>query len=165
MIFLTVGTQFPFDRLVKAVDQALGNGQINGEVCAQIGDSAYQPRHFPAVSHMEKHLFDERMHEASAIISHAGMGTISMALEKDKPLLVMPRLKKYGEVVNDHQVAIARKFEELGHLLVAYKPEELPEKIRQLKTFELTKRKAAPEAVAGRIAGFLSELANESGRR
>ncbi|MFC1633193.1 glycosyltransferase [Planctomycetota bacterium] len=165
MIFLTVGTQFPFDRLVKAVDQALGNGQLNGEICAQIGDSSYRPLNFQAVSSMEKHLFDERMHEASAIISHAGMGTISMALEKDKPLLVMPRLKKYGEVVNDHQVAIARKFEELGHLLVAYEPEELPEKIKRLKTFELVKRTAAPEAVADRIAGFLHELANESGRR
>jgi UDP-N-acetylglucosamine transferase subunit ALG13 len=165
MIFLTVGTQFPFDRLVKAVDQALGNGQLNGEICAQIGESSYEPRNFPAVARMDKHQYDERIHEASAIISHAGMGTISMALDKNKPLLVMPRLKKYGEAVNDHQVAIARKFEELGHLLVAYDAEELPEKIKQLKTFELTKRTATPEAVADRIAGFLCELANEGGRR
>lgn len=165
MIFLTVGTQFPFDRLVKAVDQAFGNGHLEGEVYAQIGESAYRPHNFPAVPRMEKHLFDERMRDASAIISHAGMGTISMALDKGKPLLVMPRLKKYGEAVNDHQVAIARKFEELGHMLVAYNAEELPAKIRQLETFELTKRTATPEAVAERIAGFLRELSYESGRR
>ena len=163
MIFLTVGTQFPFDRLVQAVDQAFKKGQFNEEICAQIGESSYQPRHFSAVSCMEKHLFDKRLHEASAIISHAGMGTISMALEKGKPLLVMPRLKKYGEVVNDHQVAIARKFEELGHILVAYDADELPEKIQRLKTFVLTERTSHPEAVAERISTFLSGIADRGG--
>ena len=158
MIFLTVGTQFPFDRLVEAVDIAFGNGLLNSDISAQIGDSSYRPKYFSAVSRMDKEIFDEHVREASAVISHAGMGTISMALDMNKPLLVMPRQRKYGEHVNDHQMSIARKFEELGHLLVAYEPEELPEKIGQLKTFELTKRQATPEAVASRIRGFLNTL-------
>jgi hypothetical protein len=62
-------------------------------------------------------------------------------------------------------MAIVRKFEELGHMLVAYDADELPEKIRRLKTFEVTKRTARPEAVAQRIAEFLSELADQVGRR
>lgn len=165
MIFLTVGSQFPFDRLVRAVDQAFESGQLNGEMYGQIGDTSYQPRNFRAVPYMEKQAFDDYMQKASAIISHAGMGTISMALDRDKPLLVMPRLKRHGEAVNDHQIAIVRKFEELGHMLVAYDTDELPEKIRRLKTFVLTKRAARPEAVARRIAEFLSELANRGGRR
>jgi UDP-N-acetylglucosamine transferase subunit ALG13 len=165
MIFLTVGSQFPFDRLVKAVDQAFEGGQLNGEMYGQIGETSYQPRNFRAVPYMEKQAFDDCMQEASAIISHAGIGTISMALDRGKPLLVMPRLKIHGEAVNDHQMAIVRKFEEQGHMLVAYDVDELSEKIKRLKTFVGTKRKARPEAVAQRIAEFLSELVNRSGRR
>jgi len=109
---------------------------------------------------LEKNVFDKRLREASSVISHAGMGTITMALKNHKPLLVMPRLKRYREHVNDHQVATARKFEELGHILVAYETEELPVKIEELKTFVPRKREAQPHAVAERIARFLNDLAN-----
>jgi len=159
MIFLTVGTQFPFDRLVKCVDDAVSQDGFKEEIFAQIGESSYRPRNFEGVSSLEKRLFDKRIREASGIISHAGMGTIMMALDNRKPLLVMPRLSKYGEVVNDHQVAIARKFEELGHILVAYDTKDLLQKMKQLRTFVPRKRKAQPEAVANRIAQFLDELA------
>lgn len=68
------------------------------------------------------------------------MDRITMILDHDKPLLVMPRLRKYGEVVNDHQLTIARRFEELGHLLVAYQEEDLPRKAGELKHFVPKKR-------------------------
>jgi UDP-N-acetylglucosamine transferase subunit ALG13 len=158
MIFLTVGTQFPFDRLVRAVDEAFDNGLVGEEVFAQTGETSYKPRNFEAVARLEKGLFDNYVRQASGIISHAGIGTITMALDNHKPLLVMPRLKKYGEVVNDHQVAIAKRFEQSGYVLVAYESEELPKKIEQLKTFVPCKRKATPEAVAKRIALFLRSL-------
>lgn len=158
MIFLTVGTQFPFDRLVKTVDEFVGNNGLNEQIFAQIGDSTYQPQNFKTVASLDKNLFDKYLREASCIISHAGMGTIAMALEHQKPLLVLPRRKIYGEVVNDHQVAIAKKFEQLGHLLVAYETEQIPEKLEQLKTFVPCRRQAQPQAVAERIARFLREL-------
>ncbi|MBW8042197.1 MAG: hypothetical protein FVQ85_19660 [Planctomycetes bacterium] len=162
MIFLTVGTQFPFDRLVKFVDDAVSQNGFKEEIFAQIGESSYRPHNFEGVSSLDKRLFDKRIREASGIISHAGMGTIMMALDNRKPLLVMPRLAKYDEVVNDHQVAIARKFEELGHILVAYGTKDLLQKMKQLRAFVSRKRKAQPEAVAYRIAQFLDELANGS---
>lgn len=158
MIFLTVGTQFPFDRLVKTIDGLIKQNGSNEEIFAQIGDSKYKPKNFKAVASIEKHLFDKYMLDASCIISHAGMGTITMALENHKPLLVMPRLAKYGEVVNDHQVTIAKKFEQLGYLLVAYETEQIPEKLEQLKTFIPRNRQAQPKAVADRISQFLREL-------
>lgn len=159
MIFLTVGTQFPFDRLVEFVDDAVSQDGFKEEIFAQIGESSYRPRNFEGVSSLEKRLFDKRIREASGIISHAGIGTIMMALDNRKPVLVMPRLSKYGEVVNDHQVAIARKFEELGRILVAYDTKDLLQKMKQLRTFVPCKRKAQPQAVAERIARFLHELA------
>lgn len=161
MIFLTVGTQFPFDRLVRAVDHAIGCGGVNEEVFAQIGESSYRPRNFEAVSYLEKDVFDGHMSEASSIISHAGMGAIAAALDNRKPLLVMPRLKRYGEVVNDHQVAIARKFERLGHLLVAYSEDDVPERITALRHFVPVERKKCAAAVVQRVADFIGQLRKE----
>ncbi len=158
MIFLTVGTQFPFDRLVKSVDEMLSENGFEEEIFAQIGESSYQPRNFEAVPFLEKRLFDKHICEASGIISHGGIGTIAMAIEHNKPLLAMPRLKRYGEVVHDHQIAIVKRFELLGHVLVAYETAELPAKIKQLKSFVPRKRKTQPQAVVERIAQFLNEL-------
>jgi UDP-N-acetylglucosamine transferase subunit ALG13 len=163
MIFLTVGTQFPFDRLVRAVDSVLDEGLIDEEVFAQIGETSYKPHNFESVVSLEKRLFDKRLKEASAMIGHAGMGTITLALENDKPLLVMPRLKKYREVVNDHQLAIARKFEAYGHVLVAYHEKDLPDKAGQLRHFVPTKRRTQVQDVARRISAFLDGLC-ESGQ-
>ena len=158
MIFLTVGTQFPFDRLVKAVDQAAGINGFDEKIVAQVGDSSYCPRNFEVAQSVEKVVFDQHFTEADSIISHAGMGTITMALDHRKPLLVMPRLKKYGEVVNDHQLAIARKFEQLGYLLVAYSAEEVSIKMKQLKSFVPQQRRPSADIVTARISTFLSEL-------
>jgi len=158
MIFLTVGTQFPFDRLVQAVDAIFDDGVIAEEAFAQIGQTAYRPRNFAAVPYLDKDAFDRHVAEASAIISHAGMGIISAALALKKPLLVMPRLKEYNEAVNDHQVSIAKRFSELGHILVAYDVEDLPDGVRRLENFIPKERDAAPDEVADRIRHFLDSL-------
>lgn len=158
MIFLTVGTQFPFDRLVKAVDDACSKGLISEEVFAQIGQSSYEPVNFKYIESLDKNSFDKYMKDCSAVISHSGMGTITMAMEFNKPLFVMPRSPEYGEVVNGHQFAIAREFEKLGHILVAYDEYQLPDKILKLKSFVPKPRESQPEKVADRIAKYLKEI-------
>jgi UDP-N-acetylglucosamine transferase subunit ALG13 len=164
MIFLTVGTLFPFDRLVKAVDDAIEGGVIKQPVFGQIGETSLKPKYMEYTQMLTKNLFDEKVSTAGYIISHAGIGSIVMALEHGKPLLVMPRMKRFKEHVNDHQVATARKFEELGHILAAYSEEELPGKLHQLKTFVPKPRENQANAVAERIAKFLELLGRESVR-
>lgn len=157
MIFLAVGTQFPFDRLVKTLDEYLEAGIINEEIFGQIGETSYVPRNFKSVAFLEKNKFDEMLINASGVIGHAGIGIMQTSLENNKPLLVMPRLKKYHEVVHDHQVEIAKKFEEHGYILVAYKEEDLSEKIREMKDFVPRKRQTQVEAVVNRISEFLKQ--------
>jgi beta-1,4-N-acetylglucosaminyltransferase len=157
MLFLCVGTQFPFDRLVRTIDEAVGKGVLYDRVYAQLGDSSYIPKYFEYIKFLDKDTFDRYINEASAIISHAGMGVISAALDRRKPLLVMPRQKKYGEVVNDHQTAIARQYERLGYLLAAYNETDLPQKVVQLRTFVPMPRQSQAGLVAERIRKFLTE--------
>jgi beta-1,4-N-acetylglucosaminyltransferase len=157
MIFLAVGTQFPFDRLVRAVDDCLDAGIIEEEIFGQIGNSSYKPRNFSYTDFLDKKEFDQSLINASGVIGHAGIGIIKTALDNEKPLLVMPRLRIYHEVVHDHQVEIAKKFEMLGHILAAYTEQELSVKAQELKHFIPNKREAQVKAVVKRISDFLRQ--------
>lgn len=158
MIFLTVGTQFPFDRLVKSIDEMVGRQKLSEEIFAQIGDSSYIPKNFESAKSLQKRDFDKYICEASSIISHAGMGIITSAMDNRKPQLVMPRLAEYGEVVNDHQVAIAKIFERLKHILVAYKTGQLQGKIGILRDFVPVERQVKIEGVINRVSAFIGRL-------
>ena len=158
MIFVTVGTQFPFDRLIKAVDAAVEMGRIQGESFAQTGETAYRPRNFPAVPELNKETFDDYVKRATGIVSHAGIGSITMAMACAKPMLVMPRLRKYGEVVNDHQVAIARRFAQSGYILLAEDEQDLIARIAELPFFVPKRRVARPETVSRRVMEFLEQV-------
>jgi UDP-N-acetylglucosamine transferase subunit ALG13 len=158
MIFLTIGTLFEFDRLVKAVDELLESGNYKEDFFAQIGPGIYKPRNMPYVDYLQKNEFDLKVQACEAMVSHAGIGSISTAINCKKPLMVMPRLKKYGEHVNDHQLHTALKFEELGHIVAAYDTNELVDKIRLLKTFDPKPRVPNRQGVIDRIGQFLREL-------
>lgn len=107
MIFLTVGTQLPFDRLVKSVDEWAAYYK-NIEVVAQIGDSSLRPQNLNCKHYMKPNEFKECFEAADVIVAHAGMGTILTGLELGKPVVVVPRLAAHGEHRNDHQLATVK---------------------------------------------------------
>ena len=158
MIFLTVGTLFPFDRLVKAVDDAIGNLWIKQKVFAQIGKTEFKPRNMEYIDMLDTNKFISMVKDSEYLISHAGIGSIILALEHNKPLLVMPRVKRLREHVNDHQIATAKKFEEIGLILAVYDVKDLPDGISKLKKFVPRTRNTYPDAVVDRINHFLDSL-------
>jgi len=158
VIFLTVGTVLPFDRLVRAVDQAIEAHLITAPVFAQIGKGCFRPKNMDWVTALEKSAFDQKIADASFVISHAGMGSIMVALEHRKRLLVMPRMRCHGEHVNDHQVASARRFAQLGCVLAAYDSDELAVRLREIESFVPTIPPSQTDRVAQRIAQFLAEV-------
>ena len=107
MIFVTVGVQLPFDRLVRTVDE-WAVSRNKSEVFAQVGVSNYVPRRLTAYSFLSDQDFHKYMENAEIIVSHAGMGTIITALELGKRIIVMPRQAALGEHRNDHQSATAK---------------------------------------------------------
>lgn len=113
MILLTVGTQLPFGRLVRAVDAWCAESG-RSDVVGQIGDIdpvGYRPRHFEWRAFIPPQALDELMGEAELIIAHAGMGSIISALQHAKPIVIMPRRADLGEHRSDHQLATAARFE------------------------------------------------------
>jgi UDP-N-acetylglucosamine transferase subunit ALG13 len=124
VIFVTVGTQLGFDRLIRTVDDWAGAGR-GRDVFAQTGESAYRPRHIEHAAFVDPEECRRVMERADAIVAHAGMGTILGALELGRPLVVMPRMAALGEHRNDHQLATARRLSELGRITVAADEREL----------------------------------------
>lgn len=108
MIFVTVGSQMPFRRLVQAVDEwAAGNPSI--EVVAQVGlDDAYEASNLRAFATVPPDRYAELVSTCDLVIAHAGMGTVLTALEYRKPMVLMPRRHALRETRNDHQVATLR---------------------------------------------------------
>jgi UDP-N-acetylglucosamine transferase subunit ALG13 len=109
MIFLTVGTQLPFDRLVLAMDKwAECNSHL--EITAQIGNSNLRPKHMRWKQFMAADEFRTKFESSGTIVAHAGMGTILTSLDLGKPVVIVPRLADLGEHRNDHQLATAKRF-------------------------------------------------------
>jgi UDP-N-acetylglucosamine transferase subunit ALG13 len=125
MILVTVGTQLPFDRLIKAVDQ-WSSLNPHHEVEGQYGDSGYTPESFPGSSFLDVSEFNAKVARADLLIAHAGMGSIITAIEMMKPIVVMPRLARYGEHRNDHQLATVEKLGKLSNIHIAENEAALP---------------------------------------
>lgn len=131
MIFVTLGSQkFPMNRLLEEVDRLLADGFIHDEVIGQVGYSDY-PASFPCKPFMENEEFKQYLYDADLVITHAGTATIIKAAKEKKRIIVVPRLAKYGEHVDDHQMQIADMFEEAGLLVKCEDTGNLKEAIEE----------------------------------
>ena len=138
MIFVTVGYQLPFDRLIKTIDQwAHNTGQK--DVFAQIGDNAWCPKNIRYSKFYTPDEYLQRIKHADLIIGHAGIGTMLTAKEYNKTLLMMPRLVSFAEVTNEHQLATAQRFKSLPFIEVAFDENELIEKLQNVQSLIMKK--------------------------
>jgi UDP-N-acetylglucosamine--N-acetylmuramyl-(pentapeptide) pyrophosphoryl-undecaprenol N-acetylglucosamine transferase len=113
--FVAVGTRRePFDRLLEIVDDAVGAGLLPGPVTAQSGHSTYAPRQYETVAWLTPDQVEDAARSARYVVCHSGSGIIGAALRNGHRPLVLPRLRCRGEHVDDHQLQIAQKLEEMG---------------------------------------------------
>lgn len=137
MIFVTVGAQMPLDRMIRTVDEWAGLRQRN-DVFAQIGPTDYAPRYIEHSRFITPEQFHEYVEMADTIVAHAGMGTIITAVERRKPILVMPRRSDLDETRNDHQIATARQFGSIRLVEVAMDERELLAKLDTMDQWRAT---------------------------
>lgn len=146
MIFVTVGSDIPFDRLLKAVDSWARENKRQ-DVYAQIGTRAWKPDHIPFTPMLSPAEFRERLIASSVVVGHAGMGTILSALGHSKPILVMPRRLALNETRNDHQMATAQHLLAMDKINVAFDETELRAKLDHLDA--LIPRETIPPVATG----------------
>lgn len=130
MIFLTVGAErFPFDRLIKYVDEISLINNIGGRVFGQIGTSKYLPSNFEYKRFLSFKEMLDRLKESKIIISHAGVGSTILSFSLKKIPILVPRQHELGEHIDNHQIEFALKMSLLKKCITAYNRDELFDKI------------------------------------
>ncbi len=128
MIFLTVGTILPFDRLVQALDEWAAAQEHLPEIFGQVGRlkaDSYRPKSFKWTERVTPMEFRDRVVNAEFIVTHAGIGTIVTALAHSTPVLLLPRRAALREIVNDHQLETIKHFVNHPGVRVAMEADEL----------------------------------------
>lgn len=122
MIVVTVGTnEAPFDRLLEALQLA----RPREEMLVQHGPSQVRP---DGASYVEFLSYDElvdAIRRARAVVMHAGVGSIMTALANGQRPIVMPRLRRFGEAVDDHQLPLGRRLHDAGLVTLVERAEEM----------------------------------------
>ena len=138
MIFVTVGTQDkPFARIIRAVENAVITGKITDEVIVQAGNTKYESEYLNVLNYVPFDEFNNYLLKADIIITHGGVGSILNALKLKKRVIAVPRLAKYGEHINDHQLQVIKKMTEQGYILSTEDETKITDKIKEAENFEV----------------------------
>lgn len=132
-IFVTIGTQrFQFDRLLKKIDELIEEKYLKSEdLLVQCVYSEYKPKHYETFYMKPQRDIEKIMKDSDLIITHSGTGSIITALSLSKKVIVVPRLKKYGEHVDDHQIELAEVFKEKANIIVVTDMDKLKDAIEE----------------------------------
>lgn len=137
MILVLLGTQNnSFHRLLEEIDKNIQNGTINDKVIVQAGFTKYESGNMHIFDMMPLDKLNNLIDEADLVISHGGVGSMMLAIKKGKKVIAVPRRKKYGEHVNDHQLEIIDTFKKQGLIIGLNNVEELGQALKDAKDVE-----------------------------
>ena len=157
MIFITLGTQkFQFNRILKKIDELVSESKINEQVFAQIGYSDYTPKHYDYKKFIDRDEFQQQMKKSNIVITHGGTGTIITAVKNEKKVIAVPRLKEYGEHVDNHQLQILEEFENIGIIKAAYNMDELEKTLANKNQLITKKYKSNTQNIIKDIENYLN---------
>ena len=137
MILVMLGTQNnSFHRLLEEVQKNIDNGNIKEEVIVQNGYTKFDSKQMKLIKEIPQDEFNKLIDQANLVITHGGVGSIITAITKGKKVIAIPRLKKYNEHVNDHQIEIIDSFNEKGYIIGIHSVEELGKALEKAKNFK-----------------------------
>ena len=137
MILVILGTQDkPFNRLLEAVDKKKKKKIIKDKVIVQAGTTKYDSENMEIFDLIPMNKFNSLVGKADLIITHGGVGSIIQGLKKGKKIIAVPRLKKYGEHTNDHQLQIVKEFSKQGYVIACLKINQLGDCIKKSENFQ-----------------------------
>lgn len=119
MILMTLGTvSFPFNRAMLWLKILIERGVINESVFLQYGTSDVSILKGISLVTLEATVTSKELIElvdtSRLVISHAGQGSTKMLAAKGAHFVLLPRLKRYGEHVDDHQLLFAQTVAKFG---------------------------------------------------
>lgn len=158
MIFVTVGTQLPFDRLLDMVSGAIEELAEPVQCQAQADSTEKSWSNIEKIGSVDTVAFASLLEEAKVVVGHANMGTIIQCLSLGKPLIIVPRLSKHGEYRNDHRVDTTEKFVS-DRVLIANNQSELLSCITKLMNSDLSAETVSLEQ-STELSRFIAQYVN-----
>lgn len=159
MILVLLGTQHnEFIRLIKEVEKCINTGTIKEKVIVQAGFTKYKSDKMETFDMISNEKLTKYVDEATLVITHGGVGSIIMALEKGKKVIAVPRLHEYGEHVNDHQRQIIKVFSEKKYLIGIENADELEDAIKNIAKFEPAKYENNNQKMINIIENFIEKI-------
>lgn len=163
MILVTLGTQDKsFVRLLEHIDNLIENGVIKEKVVVQAGFTKYNSNNMEIFNLIPKDEFDDLIKNCRYIISHGGVGTILTALNNDKKVIGVARLKKYKEHVNDHQVQLIEHFSKAGYIIGVENLDNLSAEIKKIDKFKPKKYKGDTGKIIKSISKDIDNIKTRS---
>lgn len=158
MIFITLGSQkFQFNRLIKAIDLQISECKIKDNVFAQIGASDYKPENFKYKDFLDRDEFADWIDKADIVITHGGTGAIIGAVKKCKKVIAVPRLAKYGEHVDDHQLQLVGQFRSLNLICECQDCNDIWKAVETVKKTEYGRYKSNTDTIIDSIEKFINK--------
>ncbi len=113
--FAAVGSHNkPFDRLLRELARAAGEGILPGPVRVQSGASTYTSSVLATKPWMDPAEVAAHLRGARYVVCHGGAGIIAGALKAGRRPLVMSRRRELREHVDDHQSDLVGELDGLG---------------------------------------------------
>ena len=136
MILVLLGTQNnSFKRLLEEVQKNIDNGNIKEKVIVQKGFTKFESKDMEMYKELPSEKINKLIEQANIVITHGGVGSIISSITRGKKVIAVPRLKKYKEHVNDHQLDIINSFNDNGYRIGIHCVEELGEALTKIKSF------------------------------
>lgn len=159
MVFVCTGTQiFQFDRLIKKLDELAAAGEISDKIFAQIGAAEYLPENYEYKRFIDKDEFAEYQRQADMIISHGGTGALIGASKLGKNIIAVPRLAKYKEHVDDHQLQVVHALEQKGYVRAVYDINNLGKTIKEAAEKPITKAYRRRSIIIEVVSDYIDKL-------
>jgi len=98
------------------------------------------------------------MSRCDTVITHGGTGAIIGAVKKGKKVIAVPRLAKFGEHVDDHQLQLIEQFCDLNLICGLQSCEELENALQYVQTVDFQQYTSNTEKIIEQIALFLSTI-------
>lgn len=73
-------------------------------------------------------------------------------------MIAVPRLAKYGEHVDNHQLQLLKEFEEMNIIVACYDTEKLADVYNTIKNIELQPYKSNQQTIINSIEKYLKSL-------
>lgn len=156
MILVTLGTQDKsFTRLLEAIEKEIKKKNINEEVIVQAGYTEYKSEYMKVFNTIPKDEFIELIEKCDLLITHGGVGSIFDGLKRNKKIIVAPRLSKYNEHTNDHQLEVVKELSKEGYIIPIYEMKDLPKALKKVKNWHPQKYKSNNENMISLIENYI----------